>query len=116
MEKKWNYCIRRFIAMTGIVMVAAFAGCVAIGAENEVAPVADKNLAPLRVAVYVDKGALNIGAFRWLELTARAKNVVMTPVDGEAVRRGALDGENDDESYQQPMRRLARARGLCTVQ
>ena len=46
---------------------------------------------PLRVAVYVDKGALNIGAFRWLELTARAKNVVATPVDGEAVRRGALD-------------------------
>ncbi len=97
-------------------VVAAFAGCVGAGTKNEaepiapvaeekvapvepdaddelapVAPVAEKGLAPLRVAVYVDKGARNIGAFRWLELTARAKNVVATPIDGEAVRRGALD-------------------------
>ena len=46
---------------------------------------------PLRVAVYVGKGARNIGAYRWLEITARAKGVAATPVDGEAVRGGALD-------------------------
>lgn len=46
---------------------------------------------PLKVAVFVGSGARNIGAFRWLEITARAKNVVATPVDGEAVRSGALD-------------------------
>ena len=75
-------------------VVAALAGCVGTGVKNEpgaVAPVEEKVLAPLRVAVYVDKGARNIGAFRWLELTARAKNVVATPIDGEAVRAGALD-------------------------
>ncbi len=47
--------------------------------------------APLRVAVYVDRGARSIGCYRWLEITACAKNVVATPVDGEAVRGGALD-------------------------
>ena len=36
----------------------------------------------------------------------------------QRLRRGepTKQGENDDESYQQPMRRLARARGLSTVQ
>ena len=46
---------------------------------------------PLRIAVYVDNGARNTGVFRWLELTTRAKNVVTTPVDAEAIRKGALD-------------------------
>ena len=45
---------------------------------------------PLRIAVYVDNGARNTGVFRWLELTTRAKNVVTTPVDAEAIRKGAL--------------------------
>ena len=47
--------------------------------------------APLRIAVYVGDGARNVGAFRWLEITTRAKNCTSTPVDGEAVRNGALD-------------------------
>ena len=51
----------------------------------------DAKDSPLRIAVYVDSGARNAGVFRWLELTTRAKNVVATPVDGEAIRRGALD-------------------------
>ena len=46
---------------------------------------------PLKVAVFVGAGARNVGSFRWLEITARAKNVIATPVDGEAVRAGALD-------------------------
>ena len=75
-------------------VLAALVGCVGTGAKNESAPVgtaAEKGLAPLRVAVFVDKGARSIGAFRWLELATRAKGVVATPIDGEAVRRGALD-------------------------
>lgn len=47
--------------------------------------------APLRIAVYVDNGARSVGAFRWLELTACARDAVAVPVDGQAVRAGALD-------------------------
>ena len=50
-----------------------------------------ESLKPLRVAVFTGNGARNIGAFRWLEIATRAKNVVATPVDGESVRAGALD-------------------------
>ena len=46
---------------------------------------------PLRVAVFVDIGASNIGAYRWLEIATTAGNVVATPVDGASVRAGALD-------------------------
>ena len=77
--------------MIAAAVVSTFVGCVGTGAKNESAPVEEKGLAPLRVAVFVDKGARSIGAFRWLELATRAKGVVATPIDGEAVRRGALD-------------------------
>ncbi len=69
-------------SLIAVAVVAASAGCMGPGAGNG---------KPLRVAVFVGGGARNIGAFRWLELTARAKNVVATPVDGDAVRGGALD-------------------------
>ena len=78
------------VKITSFVAVVALAGCVGTGAKDEAASAAEKELAPLRVAVYVDKGARNVGAFRWLELTARAQGVIATPIDGEAVRRGAL--------------------------
>ena len=71
-----------------LVLFAAVAIAECVGAQLENAAGAEK---PLRVAVYVDKGARNIGVFRWLELTSRAKNVVATPIDGAAVRDGALD-------------------------
>jgi len=70
--------------------VAVFAGCVGTGTGNGVAA-PEAELAPLRVAVFVDNGARNTGVFSWLEITARAKGVVATPIDGEAVRAGALD-------------------------
>lgn len=47
---------------------------------------------PLRVAIYVDDGARNIGAYRWIEIATMAENVEAVPVDGAAVRSGALDG------------------------
>ena len=76
-------------SLIAVAVVAAAAGCMGPGAGNGVA--ASDAEKPLRVAVFVGGGARNIGVFRWLELTARAKNVVATPVDGEAVRGGALD-------------------------
>ena len=67
-----------------IAALSAFVGCLSpdSGADSQ---------KPLKVAVFVDNGARNIGSFRWLEIATRAKNVVATPVDGEAVRNGALD-------------------------
>ncbi len=47
--------------------------------------------APIRVAVYVDSGARSKGMFRWLQLMELSPDVKMTPVDGEAIRMGALD-------------------------
>ncbi|MBQ9431024.1 MAG: hypothetical protein IJU44_05685 [Kiritimatiellae bacterium] len=73
-----------------VVAFAVFAGCV--GPDSGVGAVRHETKQDqLRVAVYVDRGARNIGAFRWLELTARAKGVAATPVDGAAVRSGALN-------------------------
>ncbi len=76
---------RKFLKCAGIfaVAIAAFAGCTGPGL---VAGPGSAEEWPLRVAVFVDKGARNIGAFRWLEITARMRGAVATPVDGEAVR------------------------------
>ena len=76
------------LMMIAAAVLAAFTGCVGPDAGNVAETAAEK---PLRVAVFVDKGARNCGAFRWLEITTRMKDAVVTPVDGEAVRAGALD-------------------------
>jgi hypothetical protein len=46
---------------------------------------------PLKVAVFVDKGARGEGCYRWIELVSRMKGAEMLPVDGEGIRKGALD-------------------------
>ena len=72
----------------------AIAACVAVVAclhGGAIYSAESSNEKPLRIAVYVGDGARNVGAFRWLEITARAKNCTSVPVDGEAVRGGALD-------------------------
>ena len=71
----------RFLFSAAVALVAANASLAQTAAKDS----------PLRIAVYVDKGARNTGVFRWLELTACAKNAVAIPVDGAAVRAGALD-------------------------
>ena len=76
------------LMMIATAVLAAFTGCVGPDAGNVAETAAEK---PLRVAVFVDKGARTCGAFRWLEITTRMKDAVATPVDGEAVRAGALD-------------------------
>ena len=78
--------VARIACVAALVSVAA--GCLAPESGATSGRVDEK---PLKVAVFVGSGARNIGAFRWLEITARAKNVVATPVDGEAVRSGALN-------------------------
>ena len=76
------------VAVSG--MVLGYAGCRSVPAEKvETAePVAEK---PLRVAVFVDRGARSVGAYQWLALTTLAQNVQTTPVDGAAIRAGVLD-------------------------
>ena len=84
-------------AMVFAAALAAFVGCV--GPNSGTAPEAATGATPrpseaekpLRVAVFVDNGARSTGAFRWVEITMRMKDAVATPVDGAAVRAGALD-------------------------
>ena len=81
---------RMFLKSVGLfaAALASLAGCVGPGQGQAPGPAGEK---PLRVAVFVGKGARNCGVFRWLEITTRMKGAVATPVDGEAVRAGALD-------------------------
>lgn len=46
----------------------------------------------LKIAVFTGNGARNTGAFRWIEIATLAKGVEAVPVDGAAVRAGALNG------------------------
>lgn len=46
---------------------------------------------PLRVAVFVDKGARGIGMFRWVQLVGYSPDMQATYVDGEMIREGVLD-------------------------
>ena len=70
-------------AMLAIVLAATLFGCKA--------PEAARSSKPVRAAVFVDNGARNIGAFRWLEITGMSPDMVSVPVDGAAIRAGALD-------------------------
>jgi len=74
-------------------MVAAFAAGCATGPDISATGVdgvaAGKEL---KIAVFTGNGARNAGAFRWLEIATMAKNAEAVPVDGAAVRAGALDG------------------------
>ena len=72
-----------------LAAVAALAGCAGTDAKRDT--IAATENGPVRVAVYVDKGARGTGAFRWLELTTRAKDVIVTPVNSAAIRANALD-------------------------
>ena len=71
--------------LVAVAALAALAGCVGLSSE------CGNHGPPLRVAVFVGSGARNVGAFRWAEILSRARDVVAIPVDGEAVRGGALD-------------------------
>ena len=111
----WTDRIKDFIAAGGEVIIladtederksaSALEGAKVVGSYDEVMSALTGQAAarveetrktsgekPLRMAVYVDKGARNIGAFRWLQIATEAENVEGFPVDGAAVRAGALD-------------------------
>lgn len=81
-------------SFTGKTAAAAIAAaCLAssgLQAANSIPPPDE----PVRVAVFTDRGARNVGAFRWLELTTLAKGVESFPVDAEGIRAGALEKAN----------------------
>ena len=86
-------------AFFGIASAAllAFGGCVICGlpprplggSEEAWKQIADG--APVRVAVYVDRGARGVGAFRWTQIVDQAVGIEALYVDGAAIRAGVLD-------------------------
>lgn len=81
-----------------LVFAAAAAAACALplqAAEHELfttlAPAAEKAQEPVRVAVFVDRGARNIGALRWIEIVSLAEGARFAAVDGATIRAGALD-------------------------
>lgn len=81
MKKIISICI---VAAISFITSWAFAKDVA-GASKEGEP-------KTKIAVFVGNGARSIGAFRWVEIATMAENVEAVPVDGAAIRAGALDG------------------------
>ena len=73
-------------------MVAAFATGCATGPGTPVADAGGAAARELKIAVFTGNGARNAGAFRWLEIATMSKGVEAVPVDGAAVRAGALEG------------------------
>lgn len=55
---------------------------------------AETNAAPLKVAVYADKGPSGIGALEWFRLVNDSPDMELKLVDGAAVRAGALAGQD----------------------
>ena len=75
-----------------IGLVAAIAFAPACTSCKDVASLRDEKDAKTKIAVFVGNGARSTGAFRWVEIATTAENVEATPVDGAAIRAGALDG------------------------
>ncbi len=80
--------------LVGIALVACAGVCrgaaAPLGGSSE-AWQAISNGAPVRVAVFVDRGARNQGVFMHLQLATYANGVESFPVDGRMIRAGALD-------------------------
>lgn len=93
-----NICRRTFLAVVAATSACWLAGCVGSlpwfsrgpeGGSPE-AWSAISNGAPVRVAVFVDSGARGVGMFRWMQLMDQSPDVAATPIDGAAIRAGAL--------------------------
>jgi len=79
----------RVASAVGIVALA-MVGCES--AKLEGGDTGDRASSPrIRTAIYVDEGARNNGAYRWLELTACSPQLDAYPVDAAMIRDGALD-------------------------
>ena len=75
-----------------ICFVAAIALLPACMSCKENAASSPESGGKTKIAVFVGNGARSVGAFRWVEIATMAENVEATPVDGAAIRAGALDG------------------------
>ena len=82
--------MNKMIMSMGFVAAIAFAP--ACTSCKDVASSRDEKDAKTKIAVFVGNGARSTGAFRWVEIATTAENVEATPVDGAAIRAGALDG------------------------
>ena len=75
--------MKKLIFGASLMAFALLAGCAALGLGETRAT---------RVAVYLDRGARNCGAFCHLRIATFAENVDGFPVDAEMIRAGALEG------------------------
>ena len=74
---------RTFIGIVASALIASLACAAPSG-------VASSNATPVRVAVFVGRGARGVGMFRWIQLVDQAPELQANYVDGAAVRAGAL--------------------------
>ena len=84
--------------LTNVILVfaAAAAGCATdrqTAQTPEAAPAAAAE-APLKVAVYADRGPSGIGAAEWYRIVRDSPQMTLKLVDGAAVRAGALAGQD----------------------
>ena len=70
-----------------ILVVASLVVGLVMGAETAPTPVQE----PVRVGVFVGRGAYGTGMLRWVQLACRSPELKPTYIDGEAVRAGVLD-------------------------
>lgn len=78
-----------------LVFAAVAAGCAIDRAERGPAAVAAAmSEAPLKVAVYADRGPSGIGAAEWYRIVRDSPQMKLKLVDGAAVRAGALEGQD----------------------
>ena len=78
-----------------MLVVAVFAAVVCgCASERAVATGKPCGAAPLKVAVYADRGPGGIGAAEWYRIVNDSPDMALTLVDGAAVRNGALKGQD----------------------
>ncbi len=68
-----------------LIVLAALAAASVFGAETA------QEKSPVRVGVFVGRGAYGVGMLRWVQFACRSPDLVPTYIDGAAVRAGVLD-------------------------
>ena len=77
------------------LLIAMALAAIACGCASErTAECETRGSAPLKVAVYADLGPSGIGAAEWYRIVNDSPDMALTLVDGEAVRNGALKGQD----------------------
>ena len=79
------------VGFSGMAVLAALS-LFAVSCASVESPGAPAAAPRAKIGVYIDKGARNIGAFRWIEIATRANDAEAVCIDCDAIRAGALDG------------------------